>query len=386
MATRLTEGYVAGEAPLRRALAAFGPDAGIDDEEFIRWFWLSWLAAVELWEDGNCHDLATRAVRLCRESGALFQLPLALGYLAVTHVLAGEFTVAGALIAEGEAITEATGTSPVAYPSGLLDGWRGALDPDAWDWRLANVTTRGEGRGIGGVGLMRAILLTGLGRYDEALASARTACEFEDFGLIGSSLAELVEAAARTGDRDEATAALRRLEERTSAAGTDWALGVAARSRALLSDGALAETHYREAIERLERTRITVYLARTHLVYGEWLRRENRRRDAREQLRTAHEMFTRFGAHGFSMRASRELQATGETLRSVRDAAQAVLTPQESQIALLAREGSSNPEIAAALFISRHTVEWHLKHVFAKLDIRSRNHLSRLPVSRLSPT
>ena len=231
LATQLTEGYVAGVAPLRRALAAFGPDAGCDDDVFMHWFWLPFLVSAELWED-NWQDLPTRAVRLCRESGALFQLPLALGYLAVTHVYAGEFAVAEALIAEGTAITEATGSAPVAFPSGLLDGWRGEHDPAFWDWGLASVTARGEGRGIGGGGLFRAILFAGLGRYDEALESARTACEFEDFGLIGFSLAELVEAAVRTGARDEATAALRRLEERTSAAGTDWALGVAARSRA----------------------------------------------------------------------------------------------------------------------------------------------------------
>ena len=317
LATQLTEGYVAGVAPLRRALAAFGRDAGADDDDFIHWFWLPWLTAVELWEEANWQELATRAVRLCRESGALFQLPLALGYLAVTHVFAGELAAAEALIAEGDAITEAVGSAPVAFPAGLLSGWRGLDEPEIWDWGFASVMARGEGRGLGGGGLFRAILLTGLGRYDEALVNARTACEFDDFGLIGFNLVELVEAAARTGARDEASAALRRLEERTSAAGTDWALGLAARSRALLSDGPPAEPLYREAIERLQRTRIAVHLARAHLLFGEWLRRENRRRDAREQLRTAHEMFTRFGAEAFSERARRELQATGETLRRV---------------------------------------------------------------------
>ena len=199
VATQLTEGYVAGVAPLRRAVAAFGSDTGIDDEVFMRWSWLPFLSAAELWDD-NWQDLPTRAVRLCRESGALFQLPLALGYLAMTHLYAGEFTVAATLIAEGEAITEATGSAPVGFPAGLLDAWRGDEGTGAWEWREANARARGEGRGIGGVGLVRAILLTGLGRYDEALASARTACEFEDFGTIGLSLSSWSRRRSGPGD------------------------------------------------------------------------------------------------------------------------------------------------------------------------------------------
>jgi DNA-binding CsgD family transcriptional regulator len=230
-----------------------------------------------------------------------------------------------------------------------------------------------------------AVLYNGLGRYQAALTSAQRACEYEDLGHFGFSLVELIEAGARSGAHEEAAAALRRLEERTSAVGTDWALGVEAWSRALLSDGQTSESLYREAIERLECTRITVHLARAHLVYGEWLRRESRRVDAREQLRTAHDMFSHFGAEAFAERARRELLATGETARSRIDDTRGVLTAQEAQIARLAQEGLSNPEIGAQLFISPRTVQYHLRKVFVKLDITSRNQLGHLSPSRLSP-
>ena len=227
------------------------------------------------------------------------------------------------------------------------------------------------------------MLYNGLGRYEAALASAQSACEYDDLGIFGFSLVELVEAGARSGAHEEAAAALRRLEERTGAVGTDWALGVQAWSRALLSDGQAAESLYREAIERLARSRIAVHLARAHLVYGEWLRRENRRVDAREHLRTAHEMFSGIGAEAFAERSRRELRATGETARSRTDETRGVLTPQEAQIARLARDGLSNPEIGAQLFISPRTVQYHLHKVFAKLEITSRNQLSGLPGARL---
>jgi ATP/maltotriose-dependent transcriptional regulator MalT len=179
---------------------------------------------------------------------------------------------------------------------------------------------------------------------------------------------------------------MRHIEERTSASGTAWALGSRARSLALLSEGSAAEALYREAIERLSGTRIAVHLARAHLVYGEWLRRENRRADARQQLGLAHRMFTDIGLEGFAERARRELAAAGGTSRAGRDESRSLLTSQESQIARLAREGLSNPEIGAELFLSRHTVEWHLRKVFAKLDISSRRQLDRVPLSRLDPS
>ena len=219
------------------------------------------------------------------------------------------------------------------------------------------------------------MLYNGLGRYQDALASAQRACEYEDLGAFGFALVELVEAGVRGGAIEVAEAALRRLEERTDASGTDWALGVRARSTALLSDGRAADSLYREAIARLERSRIAVHLARTHLVYGEWLRRENRRRDAREHLRTAYEMLHRFGAEAFAERARRELLATGESVRQRTVEAREVLTAQEAQIARLAGDGKTNSEIGAELFISHRTVEWHLHKVFTKLDVDSRNKL-----------
>jgi DNA-binding CsgD family transcriptional regulator len=387
LATRFTEGYVAGVAPLRHALDAFAQDAGGDEDDIMRWFWLPWLVAGDLWVDETWHWLATRAVRLCRESGALNVLPLALGYCASVKLHAGEFAGASALIEEADAITEATGNAPMQYASLLLAAWRG-VEPEATeriDSGLENAMARREGRGIGGVGYFSAVLNNGIGRYEAALASAQQACEYEDLGFFGFALVEFVEAGARSGAYDAAAAALERLEERTSAAGTEWALGTRAWSRALLSEGQAADSLYREAIERLERTRIAVHLARARLVYGEWLRRENRRVDAREQLRAAHEMFSRFGAEAFAERARRELLATGETALSRTDETRGVLTPQEAQIARLARDGLSNPEIGAQLFISPRTVQYHLRKVFAKLDIASRNQLGRLPPGRLNP-
>ena len=351
----------------------------------MRWFWLPWLVAGDLWDDEMWHELATRAVRLGRESGALIVLPLALGYRALVHLHAGEFAAASALTEEADAIEQATGNAPAKYASLMLTAWRGveAEALDFFSWGLENVTARGEGRGIGGWGYATAVLYNGLGRYDAALAGAHRACEYDDLGIFGFALVELVEAGARSGAHDEAAAALRRLEERTGAAGTDWALGVRAWSRALLSDGQAAEPLYREAIERLERTRIAVHLARAHLVYGEWLRRENRRVDAREHLRAAHEMFSQAGAQAFADRARRELSATGETARTRTDETRDVLTPQEAQIARLARDGLSNPEIGAQLFISPRTVQYHLRKVFQKLDITSRNQLGRIPAGSL---
>ena len=385
LATRYTDGYVAGVAPLRRAVAAFRDDHTSDDDELRRWFWLPWLVAGELWDDQSWYELATRAVRLVRESGALIVLPLALGYRAVVHLHAGEFAAASALAGEAGAIEDATRSAPAKYASALLAAWRG-IEAEAVEfitWGLDNVKRRSEGRGIGGIGYANAVLYNGLGRYDVALANAKSGSAYEDLGLFGFVLVELVEAAVRTGSHDEAAAAADLLEERTRAARTDWALGVQAWSRALLSDSPTAEPLYREAIERLGHTRVAMHLARAQLVYGEWLRRENRRVDARDHLRIALEMFSDAGAVAFAERAQRELAATGETARARTAATLGVLTPQELQIARLARDGLSNPEIGAQLFISPRTVQYHLRKVFQKLDITSRNQLGRLPAGYL---
>ncbi|WP_433379931.1 helix-turn-helix transcriptional regulator [Actinoplanes sp. CA-142083] len=380
--TRYTRGYVAGTAPLRAALEAFGRELG-GDQHAMRWFSLPWIVAGDLWDDDAWHELATRAVRRAREAGALLALPAALGHRAAVHLHAGEFAAASSLAEEADAITEATGNAPARYASLLLAAWRGAeTAQDEMDRGYRNAIARGEGRAAGGFGYASAVLSNGLGRYEEALASARSACEYDDLGITGFALVELIEAGARSGAHEEAAAALRRLEERTSAAGTDWALGAGAWSAALLRDGKAAESCYREAIERLARTRVAIHLARAHLVYGEWLRRENRRTEAREHLTAAYEIFDGAGAQAFAERARRELLSTGATARKRSVETRDALTPQEGQIARLARDGLSNPEIGAQLFISPRTVQYHLGKVFTKLEITSRGQLIRLPQSR----
>jgi DNA-binding CsgD family transcriptional regulator len=377
LATRFAEGYVAGAAPLAHALHLFRRDAAHSGDDIMRWLWLAWPAAADMWDDEAWHELATHGVRTAREVGALNFLPVALTYRAAVHIHAGEFDAAAALVEEADAITAATGNSPLGYGALLLAAWRGdgadasELIQDNAEW----ATTWGEGRAIGLSQYVTAVLYNGLGRYETALDSAERACEYDDLAVFGFSLVELVEAGVRGGAPDAAATALRRLEERAVASGTDWALGVLARSRALLSDGEAAELSYLEAIERLSRSRIAVHLARAHLVYGEWLRRENRRVDAREQLRTAHEMLHRFGATAFAERARRELLATGESVRQRTIEARLVLTAQETQIARLAGDGKTNSEIGAELFISPRTVEWHLRKVFTKLDVDSRRKL-----------
>ena len=376
LATRFTEGYVAGISPLRRALLAFRSEDGRHEDE-MRWLWLAWLVAGDLWDDEMWHELATRAVRLARKAGALTVLPLALQYRAAVHVHAGEFTAASALIEEADAITGATGNAPLSYTSQVLAAWRGeeARALTLIEAGVQAATARGEGRLIGLAEYATAVLYNGLGHYEAAVAAAQRACEHEDLVLFGWALIELVEAAARSNANDVATGALRRLEERTRAVGTDWSLGSEARSRALLSDGQTADALYREAIDRFSRTRIAVHHARARLLYGEWLRRENRRVDAREQLRIAYEMLSRIGAGAFAERARRELLATGETVRKRTVDTRDVLTAQEGQIGRLAGDGHTNTEIGSQLFISPRTVEYHLRKVFTKLDISSRKEL-----------
>ena len=381
-ATRLNEGYAASAAPLRHAMDALRRHDGRGEADVMGWLWLACpatpeLIALELWDDAAWHELAARAVRLAREAGALAVLPFVLTWRAGVHVHAGEFGAAAGLIEEADAITAAAGSAPLTYPALMLAAWRGE-EIRALELIKAGVkdaTGRGEGRALGLAGYATAVLYNGLGGYDAALGGARRACEHEDLGYFGWSLAELVEAAARSGATGEAWAALRQLSERTRAAGSQWALGVEARSRALLSDGPAADALYREAIDRLSRSRIAVDLARAHLVYGEWLRREQRRAEAREHLRAAHDMFARFGAAAFAERARRELQATGETVRKRVAETRDALTVQEAEVARLAAEGHTNPEIAAQLFISPRTAEYHLHKVFSKLGISSRRQL-----------
>nr|WP_083168686.1 LuxR family transcriptional regulator [Mycobacterium paraseoulense] len=382
IAIRATDGHSAGVPALREAIDRICTEAHRGDSEVMRWFWQAFpivqeSAAHELWDDDAWHQLATQAVRLARDAGALAMLPLALVYRAGVHVQAGEFATAAALIEEAEGIAAATGYTPVKYHSLTLPAWRGteAEAVKLMEAALADGMTRGEGRVIGLTGYATAVLYNGLGRYGDAFTAVRQACEHEDLGLFGWCLVELIEAGVRCGERDAAQDALQQLRDRTQSNGSDWAAGILARSRALLADDRVSERDYREAIERLERTRITVHLSRAHLVYGEWLRRCNRRVDARAELHTAHEMFARMGADGFAERARRELMATGEKVSKRSAAPGDELTAQEAQIARLAGEGMTNPEIAAQLFLSTHTVEWHLRKVFAKLGITSRRQL-----------
>jgi DNA-binding CsgD family transcriptional regulator len=376
LATRYTDGHAAGLAPLRRALDAFvrGPGPG---DQGLRWLFMVWPAAHEIWDDEPWDWLTDRPVTLARQAGALTVLPLFLLYRAAVHIYAGEFAAASVLCSEADAIVEATGNTRWQGTWLLLTAWRGQEDAalKMADASIQAATARGEGRAICMAELSRAVLYNGLGRYQDALGAAQRACAYEDFGMVNWPLTELVEAAVRAGRLDVAAVALSRLQERTSAAGTDWALGIQARSRALVDDSGEADTLYREAIERLARTRIAVHRARAQLLYGEWLRRQNRRRDAREQLRPAHEMFSRIGAEAFAERARRELLATGETVHARTAATLYSLTAQEAQIARLAVDGCTNPEIGAQLFISPRTVEYHLRKVFTKLDIRSRKEL-----------
>jgi DNA-binding CsgD family transcriptional regulator len=386
LATRFTGGYPAGVPPLRKALEAFRYVDALTAQD-VRWLWLACRLTIELWDDELWQMLATRGERVARETSALTLLPGMANFLGAFHVHSGAFNDARAVSDEVAAITQATGIPPLKYAAGLLNAWSGnreqlqaILDSSTKE----SVMARGEGLSLALHLSTTALLHNGHGRYGDALVAAEQACEHEDVIAYGLSLVELIEAATRVGQPDKASLALQRLSERTQASGTDWAFGIEAASRALVTDGQDAEPFYREAVERLEASRGVVHLARARLVYGEWLRRENRRVDAREQLRAAHETFSDIGAEGFAERARHELAATGETARRRTDDERGVLTPQEAHIARLARDGLSNPEIGAQLFLSPRTVQYHLRKVFLKLEITSRNQLSRLPSSRLN--
>ena len=379
-ATRVTEGYAPAAPMLRRALDAVlalevASDVG-------RWLWLTGsragaVAALELWDADAWHDLAERQVQVARDMGALVLLQFGLQFLARSHLLAGDLAAAARAIEEERAIAEATGTSPVAYTEMTLAAWRGqeVLTSELIERETGEASARGIGRMTHFATYSASVLYNGIGRYDAALDAARRSFEHDHLGYTPFVVPELAEAASRTGDAALLEAALERISERTGVTPGDWALGIEARVRALASEGDEADRSYHESIERLARTRVRVELARSRLLYGEWLRREGRRVDAREQLRVARETLLAMGAQGFAERARHELLATGEKVRKRRDDTRDELTPQEEQIARLAREGRTNPEIGAELFLSPRTVEWHLKKVFTKLGISSRRAL-----------
>jgi DNA-binding CsgD family transcriptional regulator len=379
LAVRFTEGYAASAPALKHALTA------VRDEERGEWesggAWLVPLVlarhvAPDLFHD-DTEELATRGLELMRECGALAVLPLVLNSVAYVRLMHGDLDGAAAVLDEADAIAAATGASPVVVGRLSLAGYRG-IDSEAlrlFEAVEAAVTARGEGIVLSFSEHARAVLYNGLGRHEAALGPAESAGGRDDVFISAWSLPELVEAATRCGEADVAGAAVERLTERTRAADTELALGLEARSRALLRDESLAESLYVEAIERLGRTRAAFELARAHLLYGEWLRRVHRSTGARDQLRHAEEMFTAMGAHAFGARAERELVATGETARKRTAETRNELTAQELQIAQFARDGLANAEIGARLFISARTVEYHLHKVFTKLGITGRNHL-----------
>jgi DNA-binding CsgD family transcriptional regulator len=372
------DGYARATPTGQRALEAFAVD-DLSVEDGLRWLWLASAAAADLWDDERWALLSARYVRMARDAGAFSELPLALNTCAQAHVFAGELEAAASLVEELESVCQATGTNLAPYAALGLAAWRGdeELAGRLVEDTLTDVVQRGEGIGVSIARWANALLLNGLGRYEEALASARASVQdISELAAPNWGLSELVEAAARSGMADVARDAVDRLAEMTSASGTEWALGIEARSRALLSDGDEAERLYRDAITRLGRTRLRGELARARLLYGEWLRREHRRVDAREQLRAAYEVLAAIGAEAFAERARRELAATGETTCRRTPQTRDLLTPQETQIARLAADGHTNPEIGAQLFISPRTVEYHLRKVFGKLEISSRRELA----------
>ena len=372
LSTRVLDGHAAAAPLLARSLAALTSD---DDLGLL---WLAVPVAHEMWDDGAWHRLTEQGVRSARATGAMSALPTALAFRAGALISSGRFADASELLAEADAIGRATGRAAHLFAATDLIAYRGDERPalDLIEATTRDAVARGEGRLIGVAAHSAAVLHNGLAGYPAALAAARRAAEYPDLGVYQWVLGELIEAAARAGEPAAAAEAQERLAERTGAAGTDWALGMRAVADALAGAPGSAEDHYREAIERLPASRLALPVARARLLYGEWLRRENRRGDARQQLRTAYEAFSAMGARGFADRAGRELAATGETVRKRAVGVPDDLTAQESQIAGLAAAGRTNPEIGAVLFLSPRTVEWHLRKVFTKLGIGSRRELA----------
>ena len=378
LALLISEGYSAGAATLRRAVTAFRSEE-VAPGEGLRWLWLAARTAALLWDYESWDALSYRLVTIARDAGALTVLFFALATRVGVHLFAGELGTAASLVEEIEAVNESTRSGVRPYGSLGLVAFRGreAAASQLIAAATRDLTLRRQGMGLAAAQWSNSVLQNGLGRYEDAVVAAQEAAEDpSEFWFATWGLVELIEAASRSGVRDLAAAALDRLAETTGACPTDWALGIEARSRALLSDGESAERSYEQAIARLGRTRVRVDLARAHLVYGEWLRRERRRLDAREQLRRAHQLFTAFGMEAFAERARIELEATGERARKRAVETRDALTPQEAQIARLAAHGATNQQIAAQLFISPSTVDYHLRKVFRKLGVRSRTQLA----------
>jgi DNA-binding CsgD family transcriptional regulator len=378
-AIRLTGGYAAGAPAFARALELLLA-ADVSDDDVGRWLSFSRLrdgitVALEMWDDDAVHVLAARQLQAARDTGALAHLYFALSLLAGSHMLAGELAAAALLTDEARLIAEATGTPPHVTTPIILAAWRG--DEAHASELISASSEEASRRGWTSHNYARAVLYNGLGRHEAARDAALEAWQRDPIGQGTMLVPELAEAAFRTGDRALLQGTLDWLSERTGAISSRWASGIEARVRALLSEGEIADGLYRQSIEHLSGTRLRPQLARTHLLYGEWLRRERRRTHARDQLRTAYQLFTGFGAEAFAERARLELAATGEHPRKRTVETLDQLTPQETQVARLAAQGETNREIAARLFVSPHTVEYHLKKAFRKLGVKSRTQLAQ---------
>jgi DNA-binding CsgD family transcriptional regulator len=379
LATLITEGHSAAAPLLRQAVNAFRAPDVVATGGF-RWLFLAEMAAIELWDFDAWRELTVREVQLVREAGALTVLATALSVSIYIRIFAGELAGAGSLLDEQRIVTEASGGQLGPHAALILTAWRGreAELTALIETTVSEVEARGEGLGLSATQWVNALLHNALGNYETALASALQLMDpprpYDQ--AIGWALPELIEAAVRTGQESVARDGLAQLVEMTRGGGTDWGLGIEARSRALLSEPSLAEPLYLEAIKRLGRTPLRGEHARAHLLYGEWLRRQGRRANARDQLRTAHGMFAEMGMEAFADRTRRELLAAGGAVGGQQDVTRQELTMQEEQISRFARDGLSNPEIGARLFLSPRTVEWHLRNVFAKLGITSRRDLA----------
>ena len=379
IATLITEGFEPAVPILHRSFRAFDA-GGMPVDEQVRWKWLPTILSAHVWDDARWLAICAPHVRIARETGALAELALALGQRVYIHLFTGELSTAASLVDEIQAASEITGGHLAPYGAVGLAALRGRESEvlALIERNRADVVRRGEGIGLSVFDWAQAVLYNGLGRYEEARTAARRATEYaHDFATGNWAMVELIEAAVRAGTPEVAESAHSRLAEMARVSQTDWALGIAARSDALLAGAERAEALYVEAIDRLSRCRIAVDLARAHLLYGEWLRRHRRRVDARTQLRTAHEMFSEFGMEAFVDRARVELEATGEHARRRSVDSLAQLTPQEAQIARLVAQGNTNREIAAQLFISPSTVEYHLHKAFRKLGVKTRTQLAR---------
>ena len=390
LARLVVDGHATGARAVLRALGAFRA-GDVSPEESIRWGGVACTASGLVWDYESWDAISDRLVRCARQAGALCALPIGLSTRAGVHLLAGEHTLAGALAEEVPVVNEVTGSHIAPYAALALAAFQGneAEARALAETSATEVRERGEGSGLAFIHWATAVLHNGLGRYQEALAAAQQAADDPCTSWFGNwGLVELIEAGARSGNSELAADALQRLEPTTTASGSDWAVGVETRSRALLTAGSAAEPLYRRAIEALRRTRLRVDLARAHLLYGEWLRRERRRVDAREQLRQARESFIDFGMEGFAERARVELEATGERARKRTADTRDDLTPQEAQIGRLAAGGATNQQIATHLFISPSTVDYHLRKTFRKLGVRSRHQLKEhliQPVAGAAP-